>query len=128
MMDDKQAKRLGALLRARRNELGLSSRVLGKLTGVDAVTIQRLELGAISAPAPDKLARIAEALGLRLADVYAHAGYVVPNELPAFTPYMRTKYGALPDDDLDAIARYAERLAKKHGVNLGGPAAGEDES
>ncbi len=127
-MDDKQAKQLGALLRHKREARGLSTRALGKLTSVDAVTIQRFELGTIGAPAPDKLARIAEALGLSLADVYAHAGYAVPTELPNFTPYLRTKYGTLPDEDVEAIERYAARLAKKHGVSLSGPALGEDES
>ena len=127
-MDENQAKRLGSLLRRKREDLGLSSRALGKLTSVDAVTIQRFELGTIAAPAPDKLARIAEALGLNLADVYAHAGYVVPTDLPSFTPYLRTKYAVLPDEDVEAIERYAQKLAKKHGVSLSGPAPGEDES
>lgn len=127
-MDKKQAKRLGALLRQRREAMGLSSRMVGKITGVDPVTIQRFELGTIAVPSPDKLARIAEALGLTLADVYAHAGYAVPTELPTFTPYLRAKYRGLPSEDVEAIERYAQRLAKKHGVSLSGPAPGEDES
>lgn len=127
-MDKKQAKRLGALLRQRREALGFSSRTLGKMTAVDAVTIQRFELGTIAVPSPDKLARIAEALDLTLADVYSHAGYAVPTELPSFTPYLRAKYRGLPAEDVEAIERYAQRLAKKHGVSLRGPAPGEDET
>lgn len=126
-MDKKQAKRLGALLRRKREALGMSSRMLGKLTDVDPVTIQRFEVGFIAVPSPDKLARIAEALGLNLADVYAHAGYAVPNDLPSFMPYLRTKYRDLPAEDAEAIERYAQKLAKKHGVSLSGPALGEDE-
>lgn len=127
-MDDKQAQRLGALLKEKREEHGISTRALAKLTDINQATIQRFELGTIGVPAPDKLARIADVLGLTLADVYAHAGYAVPSELPSFTPYLRTKYGELPDEDLAAIERYAARLARKHGVNLAGPAPGEDET
>ena len=92
------------------------------------VTVLRFEQGAFAAPAPDKLARLAAALGLTLADVYALADYAVPNDLPSFTPYLRTKYRDLPKDDIAAIERYAANLARKHGVNLSGPAPGEDES
>lgn len=127
-MDENQAKRLGALLRQKREARGLSTRALGKLTSIDAVTVQRLEAGAFGVPAPDKLARIAETLGLSLADVYAHAGYAVPADLPTFKPYLRTKYRDLPAEDVEAIERYAARLAKRHGIALDGPAPGEDES
>ena len=67
-------------------------------------------------------------VGLTLADVYAMADYAVPDDLPSFRPYLRTKYRDLPADDVEAIERYAARLAKKHGINLDGPAPGEDES
>jgi hypothetical protein len=68
-----------------------------------------------------------DVLGLSLADVYARAGYAAPSDLPALTPYLRTKYGQLPESATDAIATYAARLAKRHGVDLTGPAPGEDE-
>jgi transcriptional regulator with XRE-family HTH domain len=112
----------------KREELGLSSRQLGELAGMDGVTILRFEEGAFAAPRPDKLARVAQELGLTLADVYAMADYAVPDDLPSFRPYLRTKYRDLPADDVEAIERYAARLAKKHGINLDGPAPGEDES
>src|SRR4051794_28209122 len=70
-----QAKELGQQLRTRREELGLSLRQLEKLTDVDNGTIARIEQGAFAAPAPDKLARITEALDLSLADVFALAEY-----------------------------------------------------
>jgi transcriptional regulator with XRE-family HTH domain len=127
-MDEKQAKALGRVLRERRESLGLSLRQLGRQTDLPDVTILRFEQGAYAAPAPDKLARVAEAVGLSLADVYAMADYAIPGELPTLKPYLRTKYRALSPDDVEAIERYASRLAKKHGVSLSGPAAGEDES
>lgn len=127
-MDDKQAKSLGELLRQKREELGLTSRQLGEIAGLDGTTVLRFEEGAFAAPRPDKLARVAEALGLSLADVYALADYAVPADLPTFRPYLRTKYRGLPAEDVEKIEAYAARLARKHGIELAGPAPGEDES
>ena len=127
-MDEKQAKTLGNLLKQRRQALGLSMRQLAKLVDVRDVTILRFELGDQAAPAPDKLARIAQVLGLSLADVYALADYAVPTDLPSFTPYLRTKYRELPADEIEKIQTYAANLARRHGVDLSGPALGEDEA
>lgn len=127
-MDDEQAKNLGKVLRDRREALGLSLRQVGKQAELPDVTVLRFEQGAFAAPAPDKLARVAEVLGLTLADVYALADYAVPSDLPSFTPYLRTKYRDLPAEDIDKIEAYASRLARKHGISLQGPAPGEDES
>ena len=126
-MDEQQAKTLGSLLKQKREALGLSLRQLAKVAEVNDVNIFRLERGDWAAPAPDKLARIAEALGLSLADVYALADYAVPTDLPSFKPYLRTKYRSLPQEEVDKIEAYAQKLAKKHGVNLQGPAPGDDE-
>ena len=126
-MDEEQAKNLGKILRDRRESLGLSLRQVGKQAELPDVTILRFEQGAFAAPAPDKLARVAEVLGLTLADVYALADYAVPSDLPSFTPYLRTKYRNLPVEDIDKIEAYASRLARKHGISLQGPAPGEDE-
>lgn len=126
-MNDKHVQRLGAFLQTRREELGLSARQLASRAATDQTTINRIEQGLIAAPRPDKLARIAEALGLSLADVYAHAGYAVPEDLPSFKPYLRTKYRDLPSDEIEKIEAYAVRLARRHGVRLEGPAPGEDE-
>lgn len=127
-MDDEQAKALGDLLRQKREELGLSTRQLGERAGLDGVTVLRFEQGAFAAPRPDKLARVAEVLGLSLADVYALADYAVPADLPNLRPYLRTKYRDLPPEDAEKIEAYAARLAKKHGITLAGPAPGEDEA
>jgi len=127
-MDDEQAQNLGKVLREKRETLGLSLRQLGKIADLPDVTVLRFEQGAYAAPAPDKLARVAAALGMSLADVFALADYAVPTDLPSFMPYLRTKYRDLPMEDAEAIERYAQKLAKRHGVSLSGPAPGEDES
>ncbi len=90
-MDQEQAQRLGNWLRERRQEAGLSTIQLAKQVGTTDGTITRIEQGAFAAPAPAKLSRMAEALDLSLADVYAMADYAVPADLPSFQPYLRRK-------------------------------------
>jgi transcriptional regulator with XRE-family HTH domain len=126
-MNPEQAKVLGRRLRTRREQLGLSLRDLERLAGVDNGTIVRIEQGAFAAPRPDKLSRIADALGLSLADVFALAEYVVPRELPTFTPYLRSKYRNLPAPAVEELERSFKRIAKRHGLDPDGPAPGEDE-
>ena len=126
-VEPEQAKELGRLLRQRRQELGLSTIQLAKQVGTTDGTIVRIEQGAFAAPAPDKLSRIAEALGLTLADVFALADYSVPSELPSFQPYLRTKYRELPSEAVEQLERSFQRLAKRHGFDPAGPAPGEDE-
>lgn len=105
----------------------MSARQLANVADMKQTTINRIEQGQFANPRPDTLVRLTEALGLNLADVYAHAGYVVPADLPSFKPYLRTKYRDLPTGEVEKIEAYAARLAKKHGVRLDGPAPGEDE-
>jgi len=126
-MNEEQAQELGRRLRARREELGLSVRDLERLADVDNGTIVRIEQGAFAAPRPDKLSRIAEALRLPLADVFALAEYVVPDELPTFAPYLRAKYRALPTAALAELERHFDDLSARYGIDPAGPAPGEDE-
>lgn len=126
-VEPKQAKELGRLLRKRRQELGLSTIQLAKQIGTTDGTITRIEQGLFTAPAPDKLSRIAEALGLSLADVFGLAEYAVPSDLPSFRPYLRAKYRGLPPEAIEQLERSFTRLAKRHGFEPAGPAAGEDE-
>lgn len=126
-MNPEQAKELGRQLRAKRDDLGLSVRDLEKLAGVDNGTIVRIEQGAFAAPAPDKLSRIADALGLSLADVFSLAEYVVPDDLPNFAPYLRSKYRDLPPLAVKELERSFQRIAKRYGLDPAGPAPGEDE-
>jgi transcriptional regulator with XRE-family HTH domain len=127
-VEPKQAKELGRQLRARREELGLSLRQLEKLTDVDNGTIARIEQGAFAAPAPDKLARIAEGLGLSLADVFGLAEYAVPSDLPSFQPYLRSKYRDMPRGAVDDLNKAFARIVRKHGYDPEGPQSGEDEA
>jgi hypothetical protein len=83
---------------------------------MDQATVVRFEAGSIVAPRPDKLSRLAEALGLRSADVFALAGYTAPTDLPALRPYLSAKYHGLLTEDLDKIEQYVSRIVKKRGL------------
>ena len=124
-MEPDRAAALGQFLRARRQELGLSTRKLSAVAGVHDVTILRIERGEFASPRPDKLSRLAEALSVRLSDVFAMADYVAPSELPTLAPYLAVKYPGLPDDAVAAIGRYAARTARTHGITIEGPLVAE---
>jgi transcriptional regulator with XRE-family HTH domain len=116
-MDKDQAKAFGEFVRTRRLELKLSTHELGRIVGTRNSTITRLEQGAFAAPRPDKLARIAEALKLSLADVYARAGYIVPGELPSFHAYLPARYKELPQAALAELSKLFEELMARHGID-----------
>jgi transcriptional regulator with XRE-family HTH domain len=126
-VDENQAKELGKTLRTAREALGLNSREVAKAAGIDQATLVRIESGSIAAPGPDKLAKVARVLGISAADLFASADYTVPADLPSFKPYLRTKYGNIPAEELERIEEYALKIAKRNGVSLSGPAPGEDE-
>ncbi len=92
IVNESQAQALGAMLRARRKELGYSTYQLADAAGVRNSTVVRIELGRFAAPSPEKLAKFAEELDMGLGEVYAKAGYVVPDDLPDFDTYLSKKY------------------------------------
>lgn len=127
-MNQSQAPGLGQWLRERRQEAGIGTTELAKRTGINDATITRIEQGTIARPDPRKLSRIADALELNLADVYAMAGYATPTGLPSFQPYLRRKYQDLPETALDDLQQAFDRIIKQHGYDPHGPTNGEDES
>lgn len=126
-MNEDQAKRLGAWLRQQREAARISAGELARRADTTDATIVRLEQGAFAAPDPHKLARIAAALNLNLADVYAMADYAVPDELPTFQPYLRRKYRDMPAAAIADLDKAFSRIIEKHGYDPRGPRDGEDE-
>src|SRR5689334_22140088 len=116
-MNEDQARKLGSFLRARRLARQLSTHELAELAGVNQTTIVRLEQGAYLEPSIDKLRTIAQALGLNVSNLLAMATYVVPDDLPHFAPYLRTKYRDLPAPAVSELERSFRRIAKKHGFD-----------
>lgn len=127
-MKPEQAQELGRYLRRHRKDLRMATRQLAEHAGVDRTTIIRLEKGEFGRPNPEILRLVADALNISVADVFALADYALPTDLPTLKPYLRTKYRDLPNEDIERIEAYAATLAKRHGIQLSGPAAGEDEA
>jgi len=130
-MPEEPAKALGNLVRRSREELGLSIREVARRSGVRDTTVMRIEQAAKANPRPETLKAIADTLGLDLADVFATIGYVQADGLPSFAPYLRTKYGAMPEAAQRELEAYFAKLAKQHGLSgheTAGPADGEDEA
>jgi transcriptional regulator with XRE-family HTH domain len=110
-------KQLGSLLKRQRLAAGLSTRALGAKAGVDDSTIVRLEQGLRDAPRPDILTKLAKALHISLADLFALAGYAVPQELPTLPTYLRIKYRHVPQPARDELVSYMRHLYGRYGLD-----------
>ena len=117
-MTKEETERLGELLKAKRQQLGLSTHRLAKLADVDQATVVRIESGGISAPHSDKLARIAAALELPASQVFALAGYFFPSDLPELSSYLELQYPELLAEDRAKIEQLIGRLEKKRKVAI----------
>ena len=106
--------RLGALIRNERIRAGLSLRALADRCGVHYSALNKIELGQVASPDPGKLRAIALALQLDVQDLYALAGYAVPDRLPGLPAYLRTKYD-LNDAAIDEMEEYFDRLRQRYG-------------
>jgi transcriptional regulator with XRE-family HTH domain len=109
-VNESQAQALGAMLRARRKELGYSTYQLADAAGVRNSTVVRIELGRFAAPSPEKLARFAEELEMSLGEVYAKAGYIVPDDLPDFDTYLSKKYPELTKSQRRTLDRTMQQM------------------
>lgn len=101
--------KLGRFLRKARQDKGLSLRDLAEASKVGYSYIARLEQGEFRSPEPQKLQRLARVLEVEIEDFYAMAGYLVPEGLPEFAPYLRAKYN-LSDRKVSEMNRYFKQL------------------
>jgi transcriptional regulator with XRE-family HTH domain len=114
-MNDERAQQLGEFVRHQRTEQDKTTRELATEAGIDRGGLTRLEQGKVQSPRPDTLCALALALHMPFADMFARAGYTVPQELPSVESYLRTKYACLPEDETLAITKIVEQLATLHG-------------
>jgi transcriptional regulator with XRE-family HTH domain len=97
-MTEVQARELGRLIKQARHTRKLSLRALDELTGASYGWLARLERGLMSAPAPSKLTRVAEALGIPPERIDRITRGKVSSDLPAIRTYFRTKYKLNPHE------------------------------
>jgi transcriptional regulator with XRE-family HTH domain len=112
--------RLGRTIREAREAKGLSTRQLGAEIGTTHSYIHKLEAGWFQAISPENIQALAKALNLDSQDLFALAGYRVPDGLPTLIPYMRTKYGEeLPDEAVQEMKGFFDYLRSKYGAEDG---------
>lgn len=100
-----------------RREIGhLSVRGVSDRIGVHHTYLRRLEQGLYAQPAPEILQRLALALEVPAEDLFALAGYEIPENLPTFPAYLRSKYDMSPEAArqlTDYFAFISERFGVK---------------
>lgn len=121
---------LPSLLRARREQLGISIPHIARLTDMADSSYRRIEAGEVAVPSPERLSAIADTLQVPATDLFAAAGWIPEQDLPTLRPYLRTKYDLTPEAAADIEATF-EALGKRYGIAFdryhGGPKHGEDE-
>ncbi|ACV80915.1 transcriptional regulator, XRE family [Nakamurella multipartita DSM 44233] len=122
-----QQEELADLLRGRRHELGLSASEVARRADITPASVTRLENCTNPRPSVETLTAICAVLDIPVADMLALVNVMPDSQLPSFTPYLRTKYHRMPDEAVQEMSAYFERLAKKYRIS-DGPADGEDET
>lgn len=104
--DSEKAKRLGAILRRKREEAGIGPVALVKISGVSRSYLAYLEQGKFAEVGLDKFSRIVKALGLSTDEVLAEAGYLPKTDrtLPEPTDYLRQRFGLTSQATEQAIS------------------------
>ncbi|HWY18787.1 MAG TPA: helix-turn-helix transcriptional regulator [Solirubrobacteraceae bacterium] len=97
-MTEVQARELGRLVKQARRARKLSLRALDELTGASYGWLARLERGLMPAPAPSKLTRVAEALGIPPERIDRITRGRISRDLPPIRTYFRTKYKLNPQE------------------------------
>lgn len=78
-----KAEILADVINSAREKKNYSLRQLGAMTGINFSAISRLEGGAVKAPSPLNLKKLAEVLDLKFEDLLEYAGYIGPDESDA---------------------------------------------
>src|SRR5689334_12460814 len=110
-MTKRHSTQLAKLLADARQSYGLSVRELAERAELPKSTLLRIELGEVANPRPGALEALATALDLDSSDLYTAAGYTKPDVLPTFTPYLRRKYGDLPEEAKQKLESSFARIA-----------------
>lgn len=113
-MTTAQARTLGSLIAKARSKTGRSTRDLATTVGVATGWLSGLEQGRFLDPAPDRLARIAEALNIEPSRIDRITRGTVAEGLPGMRTYFRAK-SDLSSDEIAQVERYIEGLRGDRG-------------
>jgi transcriptional regulator with XRE-family HTH domain len=112
-MNDAQAVRLGRLLAEARRNQNLSLRAVAERAGVAHIWLSRVEQGRFNQPAPERIARVAEVLGIDLERIDRITNGHVSNSLPGVRTYFRSKFDLSPEE-IDQIEHTVTELQRNH--------------
>lgn len=108
------SRRLGAYIKKRREEQGLSMRGLASKAGIDSGGLTGIEHGNYAhAPRADVLNRLAAALDVPLIELFACLGYETARDLFG---YVRSLYPHLPDEAITDAITYIEHLSTTYSI------------
>jgi HTH-type transcriptional regulator, competence development regulator len=111
----KDAKKLGAYLKAGREAKGLTLRAVEDTTGISNAYLSQVEGGKIKRPSPVDLGKLCELYGLEYTLAMEYAGYPLPEGIHASTQQHRflARLGSMTDADEDALVDYMDYLRLK---------------
>jgi len=97
-MKQLDAHRLGRMLKQARERMGLSLRAVEQRTRIPFAWVARTEHGHYSRPAPERLATLAELLGIDARAMDGVTSGEMSEQLPKARTYFRAKYHLNPDE------------------------------
>jgi transcriptional regulator with XRE-family HTH domain len=106
---------LGEFVRAGRDAKRLSLAHAARLSGLDYKYWSKVESGGLQQPNPRYLTQIARTIDVSVDDLFGLVGYGVPERLPSFSPYLRTKYD-LPPEAVADLERYFDMLRSYYDI------------
>jgi transcriptional regulator with XRE-family HTH domain len=115
-MTEVQARELGRLVKQARRAHGLSLRALDELTGVSYGWLSRLERAQMIAPAPSKLTKVAEVLGIAPERIDRITRGGISRDLPPIRTYFRAKYKLTPREitQIEEVFDQIRRSRREH--------------
>lgn len=112
-MTEVQARKLGHLFKSARRTRQLSLREVDELTGVSYGWLSRLERGLMPTPAPSKLTKVADVLGIAPERIDRITRGGVSSDLPPIRTYFRAKYQLTPQE-ITQIEELFDQIRRKH--------------
>lgn len=117
-MTEAQAQRLGQLILRARTRHGWSLATLQEHTGIPDVWLNRVERGVYLQPAPERLAKVAEALAIDPIAIDRASQNHLAQSLPSVRTYFRSTAQATPEQ-LDEIETAIADIQAKHAGSRG---------
>jgi len=115
MKTDSRDNLLGEYIRAHRDAKRLSLSEAAKRSGLDYKYWSKVEVGELRQPNPRYLTAMAQTIGAPVEDLFGLVGYDLPERLPSFSPYLRTKYD-LPPEAVAQLEQYFDMLRTYYGI------------